>query len=64
MKNMRMLPGLWVTVGLLAIVLFALGFPDPHGAARAILTEGNLKLFLWLPINQARPGRGLSEEVR
>ena len=34
--------------GLLATLLFTLGLPDPVGAARAILTQGNLRLFLWL----------------
>ncbi len=49
--------GVWAFVkelgtGLLAIVLFTLGFPDHVGAARAILTQGNLRLFLWLTLNK------------
>ena len=35
---------------LLATVLFTLGLPDPVRAARAILTRGNLRLFLWLTL--------------
>ena len=37
---------------LLATWLFTLGFPDPVEVARAILTQGNLRLFLWLTLNK------------
>jgi len=41
-----------VGMELLATLLFTLGLPDPVGAARAILTQGNLRLFLWLTPNK------------
>jgi hypothetical protein len=41
-----------LATGLLAALLFTLGLPDSVGAARAILTQGNLRLFLWLALNE------------
>ncbi len=37
---------------LLAALLFTLGLPDPVRAAREILTQGNLRLFLSLTLNK------------
>ncbi len=51
---------------LLAALLFTLGLPDPVRAAQAILSQGNLRLFLWLTLNKATfaPARSLKQEER
>ncbi len=51
--------------GLFAALLFTLGFPDPHGAARVILTQGNLRLFLRLALNKTTfvPARYLKQSL-
>ncbi len=50
MKILEVLPGFQVSVGLLAALLFTLGFPDPVTAARVILSQGILRLFLCLTL--------------
>ena len=55
MRQIRMLRGSSggvLRTGLLAGLIFALSLPAPARAARAILTQGNLRLFLWLTLNK------------